>query len=193
MLTIGLFYTVTTWLMVNAQGGQGLQEYIGGLKADPTAFLFVLSDTYIGSNLTTVMTLLFATSVFAALLAFHNAVARYFFALGREGLLPTPLARPTRSTPHCGSLSQSALAFVVAARRHDQTRCSRCSRITQPDARHPRARRSLAVIAFPPRHPELDTNVLRTNRPSSAAFPSPRSPSMPPRSSGSSSAIPRAP
>ena len=32
--------------------------------------------------------LLFATSLFAALLSFHNAVARYAFALGREGVLP---------------------------------------------------------------------------------------------------------
>ena len=53
VLTIGLFYTVTTWLMVNGQGADGLVDFLGGLKPDPTGFLFVLSDTYIGGTLTT--------------------------------------------------------------------------------------------------------------------------------------------
>jgi amino acid transporter len=115
VIVIGLFYTLTTWLMVNGQGAVGLQDFLGGLKPDPTAFLFVLGDTYLGSTLTTVMSLLFISSVFAALLAFHNAVARYLFALGREGLLPDRLGR-THSlhlSPHIGSVSQSVLAFVV--------------------------------------------------------------------------------
>ncbi|GAA4352127.1 APC family permease [Angustibacter luteus] len=115
VLTIGLFYTVTTWLMVNGQGAVGLQDFLGGLKPDPTAFLFVLGDTYMGSSLTTLMSLLFVSSVFAALLAFHNAVARYLFALGREGLVPSVLGRthPKHQSPHVGSLAQTTLAFVV--------------------------------------------------------------------------------
>jgi amino acid transporter len=58
---------------------------------------------------------LFLTSVFAALLSFHNGVARYFFALGREEVLPSGLSRVgTRSGgPFAGSLSQSLLAAVV--------------------------------------------------------------------------------
>ena len=115
VLTIGIFYTITTWLMVNAQGADGLVDHIGGLKPDPTAFLFEISSTYLGEAATTIMTVLFATSVFAALLAFHNAVARYFFALGREGLLPTPLGHTHKVhlSPHKGSISQTALALVV--------------------------------------------------------------------------------
>src|SRR5689334_21308870 len=115
VLTIGVFYTVTTWLMVNAQGPDSLVSFLGGLKPDPTAFLFVLSDSYAGNTLTTVMSLLFVTSVFAALLAFHNAVARYLFALGREGLVPETLGRThhVHLSPHVGSLSQTALAAVV--------------------------------------------------------------------------------
>jgi amino acid transporter len=44
------------------------------------------------------MSLLFISSVFAALLAFHNAVARYLYALGREGLVPERLGRTHAST-----------------------------------------------------------------------------------------------
>ena len=101
--------------MVEGQGAAGLQEYLAGLEPGPTAFLFALGATYIGGTLTTVMSLLFISSVFAALLAFHNAVARYLFALGREGLVPAQLGRTHRKhlSPHVGSLSQTALAFVI--------------------------------------------------------------------------------
>jgi amino acid transporter len=67
VLTIGLFYTLTTYLMVEGQGAAGLQDYLATLQPDPTAFLFVLGETYIGAALTTVMSLLFISSVFAAL------------------------------------------------------------------------------------------------------------------------------
>lgn len=40
--------------------------------------------------------LLLLTSVFAALPAFHAAVARYRFSLGREGVPPAVCAAPTR-------------------------------------------------------------------------------------------------
>jgi amino acid transporter len=111
VLTIGVFYTLTTYLMVEGQGAAGLQEYLGGLQPDPTAF----RSTYIGVALTTVMSLLFISSVFAALLAFHNAVAQYLYALGREGLVPARLGRTNTKhlSPHTGSLSQSILAFVI--------------------------------------------------------------------------------
>ena len=61
--------------------------------------------------------LLFLTSVFAALLSFHNGVARYLFALGREHVLPTALSRVgVRSGgPVAGSLAQSGLAVVVVS------------------------------------------------------------------------------
>jgi amino acid transporter len=115
VLTIGIFYTATSWLMVNGHGVPGLVDYLAGLKPDPTAFLFELGNVYIGHSLTTVMSLLFVSSVFAALLAFHNAVARYLFALGREGLVPAALGRTHQKhqSPHLGSVTQSVLAFIV--------------------------------------------------------------------------------
>src|SRR4029078_2530651 len=60
---------------------------------------------------------LFLTSVFAALLAFHAAIARYQFALGREGVLPKLWARthPRTAAPGAGSLTQSAVGLVVLA------------------------------------------------------------------------------
>jgi amino acid transporter len=170
VIVIGLFYTLTTWLMVNGQGGVGLQDFIGGLKPDPTSFLFVLGDTYIGSSLTTVMSLLFVSSVFAALLAFHNAVARYLFALGREGFVPARLGRThaVHLSPHIGSLSQSGLALVVVlvfvATDQDPV-LALFTWLTQLGTLAIivlMALASFAVAAFFTRHRDLDGNLART-------------------------------
>jgi amino acid transporter len=58
---------------------------------------------------------LFLTSVFAALLSFHNGVARYLYALGRERVLPSFLSRvgSRHNAPFTASLSQSLLALIV--------------------------------------------------------------------------------
>jgi len=114
VLIIGIFYAVSTWCMVNGEGADKLMATLGSLK-DPTTFVFILSDRYVGSTLTTIMSLLLISSVFAALLAFHNAAARYFYVLGREGLLPAGLGKThdEHQSPHIGSLLQTILALVV--------------------------------------------------------------------------------
>ena len=92
-----------------------MQEYLAGLQPDPTAFLFVLGTTHIGATLTTVMSLLFISSAFAALGIPQRRQAVPPYALGREGLVPNGSAAPTPSTQpgYAGSLSQTILAFVV--------------------------------------------------------------------------------
>jgi amino acid transporter len=54
-------------------------------------------------------------SIGAAALGVHNATARYFFAMGREGLLPRRLGRahPRFNSPHLGSLTQVVLAVLI--------------------------------------------------------------------------------
>ena len=58
---------------------------------------------------------LFATSVLAAMISFHNTVARYTFALGRERVFPSLLSATGRRSgaPFAGSLVQSLLGLVV--------------------------------------------------------------------------------
>ena len=59
---------------------------------------------------------LFATSLFAAALAFHNCVWRYAFALGRENVLPSVLGRTgANSIPKAASLAQSATGLAAIA------------------------------------------------------------------------------
>lgn len=114
VLAIGIFYSVTSWLMVMGIGVDQLMPTLGG-GMDPTTFLFMLGGTYLGDTLTNVMGILFVTSVFASLLAFHNAIARYIFVTGREGILPASVGvtHGTHLSPHVGSVIQTILALLV--------------------------------------------------------------------------------
>jgi len=114
VLLIGSFYAFSVWCMVEGAGAGKVVSTIQGLS-DPTTFTFNLSDRYAGPWLTTTMSALFVTSVYAGLLAFHNSAARYFYTIGREGLLPEVLGQthPTHQSPHTGSVLQSAIAFIV--------------------------------------------------------------------------------
>jgi amino acid transporter len=156
--------------MVEGQGAAGLQEYLGSLQPDPTVFLFALGETYVGSIFTVIMSLLFVSSVFAALLAFHNAVARYLYALGREGPVPARLGRTHAKhlSPHVGSLSQSILAFVIVlifVLTQQDPVLALFTWLTQLGTLAIialMALASFAMIAFFAGHRDFDSNVFRT-------------------------------
>jgi amino acid transporter len=108
----GLFYALSSWAMVVTVGPADLQRQ--SAEQGP-GIVFAGLAAHWGDGVAMLANLLFLTSIFAALLSFHNGVARYLFALGRERVLPTVLSRVgTRSGgPVAGSLTQSALAVVV--------------------------------------------------------------------------------
>jgi amino acid transporter len=116
VLIIGLFYMFTSWLMVNGEGVDKLVPTLQGLK-DPTTFLFALAERYVGPWITIVMNVLFVSSLFAGVLAFHNGVARYMYVAGREGLLPSSIGvtHPVFHSPHVASIVQTVIAVVVVA------------------------------------------------------------------------------
>jgi len=114
VLLIGVFYTLTAYAMVIGGGPNKVADAVGGLQ-DPTSFLFVLGESHLGTKFTLLMRVLFVTSVFASLVAFHNSAARYFFVLGRDGLLPASLGTThhAHGSPHIGSVAMTALAAIV--------------------------------------------------------------------------------
>lgn len=116
VLLIGGFYTFSTWCMVNGVGTTKLVATIEAL-GDPTTLLFSLSDRYVGSVSTVMIRLLFVTSIFASLLAFHNAFSRYVYTLGRSRLLPLALAltHPRHQSPHRASALQTTLTALALA------------------------------------------------------------------------------
>lgn len=112
VLLIGVFYVLNTYAITVAYG----PDAIGAAAAkDPGGLFFVMSTKYIGGGFTDVMQVLLITSFFAVLLAFHNTLARYLFALGRAGLLPDGLGRThaRHRAPHLASIVQSVVSIVV--------------------------------------------------------------------------------
>jgi amino acid transporter len=108
---IGVLYALSAWAMTVATGPDRIVQ--AAVEQD-TQLYFNLAGQHLPAAVINAGQLLFLTSLFAALLAFHNTVSRYLFALGRERVLPGRLGRTNRSgAPKLGSLLQSALAGTV--------------------------------------------------------------------------------
>ncbi|MGO1543504.1 MAG: APC family permease [Gulosibacter sp.] len=111
VIVVGLFYAFSAWSMVV---GVGHSQVVDQSREFGPDLLFVFLSTHAGTLVTDIANLLFITSLFAALQAFHNTVARYFAELGNEGMLPHWFGRRSQSgAPVSGSLAQSALAVLV--------------------------------------------------------------------------------
>src|SRR5262249_8042608 len=76
---------------------------------------FPVAKDFAGSLTSDLMQWVIVTGSFACALAFHNAISRYFFAMGREGVLPRALGRthPHWRSPYIASFTQTAIATCV--------------------------------------------------------------------------------
>lgn len=109
---VALFFALSAWALSVATGPAGIVK--AATDAGP-GLLFELTESRLGATFTDVLHVLFVTGMFAAMLSFHNVVARYAFAMGREGLLPARFGRtnPGTGAPATGSLLQTVVAAVV--------------------------------------------------------------------------------
>jgi amino acid transporter len=102
---LAIVYAAASWAMDVHYGA----ATVSTAANQSSQMLFAMAPGLIGSLGRT----LFLTALFAAALAFHNAVWRYMFALGREHVLPIRLAKTTAGVPRAASLAQSLLALGV--------------------------------------------------------------------------------
>jgi amino acid transporter len=111
---MGILYAVSGWLIMNALG---LDKVVAIANETGGNFIFAASDTIIGHNISLIFQILIVTATFAAIVTFHNNVARYMFSLGRQGLVWKPLGwtLPSRQTPWVASVVQSVMVGVVIA------------------------------------------------------------------------------
>ncbi|HEY1486535.1 MAG TPA: APC family permease [Micromonosporaceae bacterium] len=111
---MGIIYAITSWSIAVADGAGNL---IADAQKSQSSLIFDVAGRFLGENsfIVNLGNVLLLTSVFAALVSFHNSVTRYSFALGRERVLPSALGRtrPRSGAPLVASAVQSVLALVV--------------------------------------------------------------------------------
>ena len=131
LLFTGTLYALSAWALllgygtsavtVGAGDPAGLPEgaqfpavVYNAIEAGPGA-VFGLMGQHWATWVADAASILFITSVFAALLSFHNGVSRYLFALGRERVLFPGLGRTGvgSGAPVAGSLITSVIALIV--------------------------------------------------------------------------------
>ncbi|WP_214406917.1 APC family permease [Pseudonocardia lacus] len=123
-LAVGLItviFALAAFAIVSGLGASGIEGKVAELStvdgtplADPAAVLFTVAGTYVGDWLATAMSWLVLSSLFAGLLAFQNCSARYFFSLGRAGVLPAGLQHTNgRGAPAAGSIATSVITGLV--------------------------------------------------------------------------------
>ncbi|HYO59609.1 APC family permease [Archangium sp.] len=114
VIVITIVYALSTWALVQAYGTDGV---VAAAKNDPANFVFNVNTKLVGGWSTDIMNVLLVTSLFAALLSFHNTINRYFYSLGRESLLWQGLAKthPVHNSPYVAGRVQTATAAGIVA------------------------------------------------------------------------------
>lgn len=110
---LGIFYTLTSWASLS--GYSSVHAAISQAVNNPANFFLAPASHYAGAWLGSIMSYLIITGAFACGMAFHNTAARYFYSLGREGLMPRAMGKTHHrwKSPHVASITQSVIAAIV--------------------------------------------------------------------------------
>lgn len=112
LAVIAGLYALSSWAMTVPVGSD---KVVAASREQGPGLLFGLAGQHLGPTVATIGSVLFVTSIIAALIAFHNTISRYIFALGRERVLPAVFGRtsPQTGAPLNGSLVQSGIGVTV--------------------------------------------------------------------------------
>jgi amino acid transporter len=113
---LGLFYTFMSWMVIAGQGRTAAVQY--SISAAPVDLWLTLVKTNLGGVALGVYKVLLVVGSFACAMAFHNAAARYIYAIGREapwaGVRNSVGAtNPTHRSPAVASAIQSGITLAL--------------------------------------------------------------------------------
>jgi amino acid transporter len=115
VIGLGILYIFISWMFVSGWGQAASAQAVADQFAGKYASAFYpLTDRYVGASLTTVFEILIITGSFACQLAFYNTASRYFYAMGREGLIPAALGRTHRKhhSPYIASMCVTVMVSI---------------------------------------------------------------------------------
>ena len=113
VIGLGIFYIITSWAPFS--GYATVQAAAAQAQADPAHYYLNPANAIAGRWVGSLLSYLIITGSFACGMAFHNTTSRYFYSLGREGLVPRALGRthPRWKSPHIASITQSVIAALI--------------------------------------------------------------------------------
>jgi len=113
VIGLGVFYTLTSWAPF--AGYPSVHAAQVQAQTNSAEYYLQPANQIVGHWAGSVMSFLIITGSFACGMAFHNTTSRYFYSLGREGLLPRSLGKthPKWKSPHIASVTQSVIAAVI--------------------------------------------------------------------------------
>jgi amino acid transporter len=122
---ITVLFALSTFAIVTYFGASNIVDETlaasDGL-ANPAAVVFTVAEqsvgdwlgSWAGTLVSTTMEWLVLSSLFAGLLAFQNSAARYFYSLGRAGVLPNALDRVNKAgAPAVATATTSVVSLAV--------------------------------------------------------------------------------
>lgn len=108
---IAALYGISSWALSVTTG---VDAVVAAAQAQGPGLVFGTATAQLGPIFGDLGSTLFATSLIAAMISFHNTTARYVFALGRERVLPAVFGGTSSSgAPKAGSIAQSVIGLVV--------------------------------------------------------------------------------
>ncbi|TQC45993.1 APC family permease [Rhodococcus sp. WS4] len=112
LLVIGGFYALSSWAMVSAWGDEGA---VAIATENPEGMITETATRYVGAIAGDLVQIFLITSLFAALLSFHNVLSRYIFSLGNSAALPAGCGRShaKHASPYIASVVQTVSALVL--------------------------------------------------------------------------------
>jgi amino acid transporter len=113
VIGLGVFYTLTSWAPF--AGYPSIHAAQVQAQTNSAEYYLQPANQIVGHWAGSVMSFLIITGSFACGMAFHNTTSRYFYSLGREGLLPRALGKthPKWKSPHIASVTQSVIAAII--------------------------------------------------------------------------------
>jgi amino acid transporter len=112
ILLIGSVYTLSGWALVT-QWGEG--SSIAVASTNPGTIVLETIGGILGPIGVDIARILLITSLFAAILSFHNVLARYFFNLAprNAALRPCRHIHPRHGSPHIATIFQTGTAVCL--------------------------------------------------------------------------------
>jgi amino acid transporter len=114
VIIIAVFYALTSWMIVVAEGPEGV---IASAAGDPSTLFARIAGRFTFPAFVGLVQVLIITSVFAAALSFHNVIGRYQFSLAQARVLPKYLAflDPKHDSPSQASLVTTGVSVILTA------------------------------------------------------------------------------